>query len=238
MHSVLRLLVLLPNLLLCSPSGAAELFQPVFNDKGLQVAEGQYAVLSGLDVPPEMRDAANAYLKQQSNLPDIVKALPDGATDRYGRFIIENQGLAKGLLNAGLAIVMNPAAVSSANILSELLVAEYQARQKKIGLWALPQYADIPADDAYNHIGRYGFVVGVVQDVVRVKSVIYLNFGDDWRKDFTAVIKAGDVKKSWPKSFDPQSYKGQHICVRGWLERRNGAMIAVETPWQIENLDK
>lgn len=85
---------------------------------------------------------------------------------------------------------------------------------------------------------RYEIVEGAVASVSRTKSGVYLNFGSDWKSDFTARI-AKDVLSAHPE-FNQQldTFKDMRIAVRGWIERRNGPMIDIRDPSQLEILDR
>ena len=77
-------------------------------------------------------------------------------------------------------------------------------------------------------------VAGRVVDAVRIKSRIYLNFGDDWRDDFTVTLDARARSLFEQSGRDPLTLKGRTVRVRGWLRQRNGPMIEATHPEQIE----
>ena len=81
---------------------------------------------------------------------------------------------------------------------------------------------------------QFELVEGPVISVSRSKSGVYLSFGADWKTDFTARI-AKDVLAAHP-DFDQilSQLKDKPVTVRGWIERRNGPMIDVRDPAQIE----
>jgi hypothetical protein len=75
-----------------------------------------------------------------------------------------------------------------------------------------------------------------VVDRARVRDRIYLNFGPDWRTDFTVSIETRLLKTFEKAALDPMDLKGRKIRVRGWIESRNGPSIDVTHPEQIEVL--
>ena len=81
-------------------------------------------------------------------------------------------------------------------------------------------------------------VEGTVLDSAEVRGRTYLNFGEDWRSDFTVTISPKDKRRFREESFDLLALKGRRIRVRGWLHQRNGPMIDVTHPEQIELLEK
>jgi hypothetical protein len=63
-----------------------------------------------------------------------------------------------------------------------------------------------------------------------------LNFGTDWRRDFTVTIDPIDMRNFRATGVDPKSYAGQTIRVRGWVQLHNGPEIEVANPQGIEVL--
>jgi hypothetical protein len=55
-------------------------------------------------------------------------------------------------------------------------------------MWADPIYVDIEAVKASDQMRRFGLFVGRVVDVENIEDKTYLNFGDNWRTDFTVKI--------------------------------------------------
>ena len=64
----------------------------------------------------------------------------------------------------------------------------------------------------------------------------YLNFGCDWRTDFTATISPEDMKGFRHAAVDPYRYAGKSVRVRGYIERMHGFEIQVSSPEAIEVL--
>ena len=164
--------------------------------------------------------------------------LRDAADDRYGRVTAtvfvegQDQSLEDGLLKAGLAFVY-PAAGDDAR-LDEMLSEEQVARHAKTGYWAA--HPDVSSDDAEKLYGKYGFVTGTVVKAERVKNKVYLNFGVDWRTDFTVAIAAHDLRAFKKAEMEALSLQGKKLRVRGWVKRDFGPMITVTDPHQIEVL--
>ena len=73
--------------------------------------------------------------------------------------------------------------------------------------------------------GRFAFVSGLVLDTKRVKNMVYLHFGENWRNDFTIAIAAHDLRAFRRADFDPLALKGKVIRVRGWVKHDFGPMI-------------
>jgi endonuclease YncB( thermonuclease family) len=123
----------------------------------------------------------------------------------------------------------------------ELKAHERVAREAKAGLWSNAAYAVRPALRATQLMRRrntYEIVAGRVVRVVSTKSRTYLNFGSDWRRDFTAGIGARLVRANpeWGRKL--AALEGRRVEVRGWIEYRNGPYIDIEDPSQIDAVEE
>lgn len=114
---------------------------------------------------------------------------------------------------------------------------ESEARAARRGIWADPFYAVRRPEDTGRDIGTFQVVEGKIVDVSLVKGVAYLNFGADWRTDFTVRIGKTALKVFKAAGVDPLEWAGRRIEVRGWIDKRNGPMISASHPEQIDLLD-
>lgn len=66
---------------------------------------------------------------------------------------------------------------------------------------------------------------------------IYVNFSDNWRTDFSACVATGVSRAhpAWAASL--LDLAGRDVRVPEWGERRNGPMINVGQPGQLEFID-
>ena len=123
----------------------------------------------------------------------------------------------------------------------ELLAHERVARRSRLGLWGnglyRPKRATRSALLMYLR-SSYQIVAGRVVSVARTKSGTYLNFGENWRQDFTIHISKSvlSANPEWAASLD--GFKHKNVEVRGWIERRNGPSIAITHPSEIEVLQE
>lgn len=119
-----------------------------------------------------------------------------------------------------------------------LLRAEQDARAARRGIWALPYFAirradAVPAADT----DTFQLVEGMVLAVAERGGRTYLNFGTDWRTDFTASVAPENRALFERDQYDLKALEGRSVRIRGWLESRNGPMMSVTHPEQIERLD-
>jgi micrococcal nuclease len=170
--------------------------------------------------------------------------LDEEETDRYGRmeaqvYIDEPAGswIEGELLARGMGEVAS--AGPNRRCLPELLAVERLARANRLGIWGDPYYSVREAGDPTELdglAGRYELVEGKVLDVGKTRDRIYLDFGPVWKTDFTAVIDRKAQQAFASAGVDPLSFKGQRVRIRGWLEDRDGPLVELGSPAQIEVL--
>ena len=121
----------------------------------------------------------------------------------------------------------------------KLYAAEIKARDAKRGIWNNDYYRirrpdpDLLAQD----IDSYQIVQGIVTSTADVRGQIYLNFGANYKTDFTIAIAKRDRKRFEKSGLDPLSLEGATVRVRGWIELSNGPMIWLDHPERIEVLN-
>lgn len=164
--------------------------------------------------------------------------------DRYQRrlshaYLADGRWVNAELVRSGVAHVYS--FPDNRSKLDELLAAEQQARAQKTGLWALPRWQPLAADIVFTReqVGQFHLVTGRVKNVARARGHIYLNFGDDWRTDFTIEIRPDDVATFKAAHIDPmRAYASKTVRVRGHLKPVNGVLITATHPEQIEIIDE
>src|SRR5262249_34392776 len=119
---------------------------------------------------------------------------------------------------------------------SALYAQELNARSSRRGLWALPYYAILTADQALSARDSFALIEGQVHDARIVRGTGYLNFGPDWKTDFTIRIRPKALQLFTKEGIAVPSYSGRRVRVRGWVESLNGPMIEVTHPEQIEEI--
>ncbi len=139
------------------------------------------------------------------------------------------------LLDAGLARVYsfrdNRAAVA------DMLAHERRARARRRGIWAEPYYRVRAAGEAGAGLHSFQLIEGRVRAAAVVRGRGYLNFGEDWREDFTITIAPRDRRRFEAAGAIVEDYEGRLVRVRGWIKSFNGPMIEATHPEQIEILE-
>jgi len=117
---------------------------------------------------------------------------------------------------------------------AEMYALEAEARAARRGIWTHPYYAVRTPDALTKDIGTFQVIEGQVLDAARVRERVFLNFGPNWRTDFTITIPTKALARFRTTGLDPPALKGRTVRVRGWLKRENGPMIEATHPEQIE----
>jgi endonuclease YncB( thermonuclease family) len=160
--------------------------------------------------------------------------------DRHGRdlaHLIRDDGLwiQGAMLRAGMSRVYsfpdNRARVD------DMLALEREARAERAGIWGHPFYAIRTPEAVATDIDTFQIVEGRVAEAAVVRRRAYLNFGDDWRTDFTISVAPSDRRLFEDAGIDLGDMTGRPVRVRGWVRDYNGPMIEATHPEQIELLD-
>ena len=140
------------------------------------------------------------------------------------------------LIAAGLARVYSFA--DNRGRIAEMLALETKARRERRGIWAHPYYRVLTVTETPKFIDSFQLVEGRVRSAAVVRGRGYLNFGDDWRTDFTVAIPPRQRRLFLRAGIEIAAYAGRRIRVRGWLKSFNGPMIEATHPEQIEVLEE
>ncbi len=213
----------------------------VASDGLLELADGRIVRLAGIRLPdadraPDLarqgREALAALLEgREIQLDDA------GLTqDRYGRLVAQVQRqdglwLQGSLLERGLAQVQTrPGEASRA---AAMLARERAARDSGLGLWAQATFAPRPTDRLAGLVGSFQIVQGRVVRVAPTERFVYLNFGRDWRTDFTLRVPRDTVRSLRQAGVDVEQLAGRAIEVRGYVLEAGGPLMELSHPEQI-----
>lgn len=215
-----------------SPAAADEAVMAVRDAVTIEL-DGGTVRLAGVRVPAA--DGARAFVEGLLRGRRVTVA-PGAPLDRHGRRLAQVERddglwLQGELLRRGLALVSTR--IDSRERASEMLAIEQTARTAGLGLWATPQVQSA----ASVRPNGFRIVEGTVAEAARRRGRLYLNFGTDWRTDFTVAIAGGDLKRFKAAGLDPATLAGRRIRVRGWVENYNGSFLDADHPEQIELLD-
>jgi hypothetical protein len=112
----------------------------------------------------------------------------------------------------------------------ELVKAQNQAEQSKLGIWQRPEYAAMPVS-SLTEAGHTGWtrLVGKVVNVRTTRKFIYLEFSDSFE---------ARIESKWVDLFpDVNGYLGKNVEVRGWLNKNRGKFsMLIRHPSAIKRL--
>ena len=114
---------------------------------------------------------------------------------------------------------------------------EDTARTGKKGLWADPLYAVRSPETAGELTGRFGIVEGKIHAAAMNNNIVFLNFGPDWKTDFTIGLESGVRRALTRGNLDPLQFVGRTVRIRGWVEDYNGPFIRLDDLSKLEFTD-
>ena len=190
-------------------------------DQSFSLARGGKAHFADVIFPdaPLAQAWFASYLLQQELTYSIE------GTDRYGCLTVHAAD-EEAMLRDGIALIFAQGEVPPA-----WNAAEQQARQKKIGFWANPNFILTP-ENAAQHFLEFHLIEGVVTHLYRGPKATYLNFGENWHNDFSVTI-TGRERRSFADRL-AQVKDGSRVRVRGAIYQENGPMIRLTRPEQLE----
>jgi micrococcal nuclease len=232
----------------CPAAGSrAVVFAKALSGTSFTTQDGQEIRLAGVMAPdqagesvsPSQTEAARQALVNALQTGSLTLA-PTEASDRYGRVVAEvfaGGAWVQGKLLSSGALRTSPDHVS-APCARQLLQAEDQARAAQLGHWRDGAFALRTPEQLRNRVGTFQVVEGEVTTASTNKGRAYINFGADYKTDFTVTVGPDDLKLFRQARFDVKKLAGKHVRVRGWVELYNGPEMEVSTPGAIQILDE
>ena len=175
-----------------------------------------------------LADIQPANIRPADPAGDGAAATPQGDKPIWLQGYLVSRGLARAYALPG-----------QDNCLAALIKHESKAIAAGRGLWRNAAYQIRHAQasgELRRFSGSYQLVEGRVLRVGRSRSRYYLNFGRNWRNDFTVAIDKKYVRRFARNGIRIAQLAGQYIRVRGWIRLHNGPLIDVYNSGQIELL--
>lgn len=213
----------------------------------VQLHDGTIIQLASLDIPDmnvtdsgehalAARDFLQEFLDQQPVRLYQTKNADTGRENRMGYQLghlvrKSDEAWVQGtLLSNGLARILPT--TRNLELTTDMIALEDEARAAGRGLWADPAYAILTPDNAAQGLNGWAIIEGKPLKIATVKNTVYLNFGADWRSDFTIVVEPTVRKKLAQSGIDVMNLAGKTVRVRGWVEDYNGPSIKLSAaPW-------
>lgn len=166
---------------------------------------------------------------------------PADGYDRWGRSLahaVRDDGLwmQGALLMDGLArVYTHPRTATGALAMLDL---ERTARAARLGIWRERFYRVRNPAETWGDLDSVQIVEGRVVDAAVVRGTAYLNFGTDWRSDFT-FRAVPEVRRAFARAgVDLGALAGLRVRGRGWVFPLNGPMIDLTHPEGLEILEE
>lgn len=223
-------------------------FVKSIDTQNMITAEGDIVYLEGIHVPKssDYDLDAKAFLDKHFVGKEVVlltcKRKSCKATDRYGHIRAHAIMKKDNIWIQGAMLENGIAQIRTRNdwpyLIDDMLDIERIARKNEYGFWSDENLRPREAQKLEDSFRGFALVEGEIRKVAMNNNKAYLNFGDNWKKDFTVVVPS-DVRRNFSKKGVDVMGKGQtYIRVRGWVDFYNGPYIEVDHPEQIEWLDK
>lgn len=230
--------------------GAAGRVRSVGSGSSVTLSDGTEVSLAGIQAPEPARgnqpgwplaDEATAAVERAVLDRDVTLWHPADRYDRWGRSIAhvvrdDGRWLQGDLLMAGLArVYTQPRTAAGAMAMLDL---ERTARAARTGIWRDRFYRIRNPDETWGDLDSVQIVEGRVVEAAAVRGIAYLNFGTDWRRDFTFRAKP-EVRREFARAgIDLGDLGGLRVRGRGWVFPMNGPMIDLTHPAALEVLEE
>ena len=246
------------------PDAKTQRVAQVIDGQTLRLEDGTIVRLIGA-LPPfprrgqalraaSLAEQARIALQKASRGRQVLLAFTGRKEDRYGRKLAHVWVLGAGqsaprqamtwlqaeLIRTGLARVYS--FPDNRACIRQLLLLEARARRQRLGIWRT-RFAFAVRDAAkpralLRHANRFEIIEGQIAKVGRTRKWTFLNFSDNWKRDFTIMVPARARKSFARAGIDLQSLQGRRVRARGWLEVWNGPLLKLSHPEQLEVLPR
>lgn len=185
-------------------------------------------------------DESAAALTQLTRGRELQLAYGGARRDRYGRalahlFDAKGRWVQGEMLRAGMARVYS--FPDNRALVPEMLALEREARTARRGIWGVEFYRLRTPEELLREIDSFQLVEGRVLKAAKVKRMVYLNFGENWRDDFTLRLRGRVLKAFRRAGIDLLELSGRRVRARGWIKPINGPLIDLTHPEQLELLE-
>ncbi len=224
----------------------------IIDAQTIELDDGRLVRLVGIDLPDltyqdagEFAEITHTILKDmllgQTVTLHQTPTKDLGRMNRMGHYLMHVERQAdhswvQGTL-IGLGLARARTGQRNPQMAKQMLGLEELARWEKIGIWEDDTgYKILTPEEAEEHIRSFAIVRGTVRSTSTKASRIYLNFGTDWKTDFTVSIPPGEKRHFSKQNIDPLQWGGKTVEVRGWLDSYNGAFMEINHPEAIRVL--
>ena len=202
----------------CPATGTKPIaFSKALDGRSFAAEDGAVIRLSGV-LDPEAAGLPVSAAQQKASrkaLEDLLKpgslTAAETGKDRYGRILAHLFAnavpVAQALVRGGY-LRASPDA-PSAPCASLLLKAEEEARSSGAAFWGAGLYKVLAPDELRGRLGTFQIVEGTIASAAQIRGRMYVNFGADYRKDFTVTVASAEMRAFRRAKLDPKSLPGQ-----------------------------
>lgn len=216
----------------------------------IALADGTVVRFAGIQAPEPARDGQPAWPLAEAARYTTAAALlhrdvtlwhPADREDRWGRslaHVVREDGLwiQGALLMSGMArVYTEPRTATGARLMLDL---ERTARAARDGIWGHRFYRVRNPAETWGDLDSPQVVEGRVVDAAVVRGTGYLNFGPDWRRDFTFRALPEARRRFRRAGIDLADLTARRVRGRGWVFPLNGPMIDLTHPEALEVLEE
>jgi hypothetical protein len=209
----------------------------VTSDGMIELKNSNKIKIRNIYIPNKIRKNTVNYLSKMLNYSGSEIEYNIKGRDIYGNIysdevLYKNKNIITELLKKGFALKYS---VENHKDVDGFIDEEY-AMKNKLGLWSEDNKIFINKseleENSWYYRNHFKVVEGEVVDVKVVNDKLYINFGDDWKSDFTVKVLKKNLKNF--ESLDFLSLKGKTILVKGWIEFYNGPLMEIYNPSHIK----
>jgi micrococcal nuclease len=216
------------------------------------LSNNQHVRYIGIDTPETMRKTETGFEYDPKPFGEEAKEfnrrLVEGRIvrlefdmvkkDKYGRLLaycfVDDKFVNAELLKNGLAMLFTM--VPNIKYVDLLVKSQEVARENGLNLWRPANI--IPIAEATAHLGELATVEGRVLKVKKTNAAVYLNFGQDYRTDFSVVIFKDNFHLFNEQKIEfTNYYQGKTVRVSGLIKEYHGPEVIVRHPSQIEIIE-
>ncbi len=163
-----------------------------------------------------------------------------GRRDRLGNTVVhavldDGTWIQADLVKRGLSWAYSTE--TNRDLAQPLYKLENSARLAKLGFWADPAYAVRDKTTVQGKQNSFQVVEDTVLNIGSNSGRYFLNFDASYKTDFT-IEASGDLLNDKfivdGKLIPPDRWRGLRVRIHGWVENKNGPMIELTHPEQIE----
>lgn len=217
-------------------------------DGGLLTEEGQVISLYGLQFPdpainPVESKRAFDRLRDLA-LPNKVKLDAtlfreiSADVNRYGDWhgkVMDPSGkwIQRELVEKGL-VWWSGAANYPVQLRASLVLAERRAEEARSGMWQTFSPENANTLTSLPRFTDFAIAEGQVLNVYSSSKMTYINFGENWKTDFTAAISSKNKRKFESQGWKLSALIHKLVRIRGSVRWYNGPFMELSFPEQLD----